>query len=391
MKDLDIEKKLPHPSSKLKEKTILETLVERRAFDYSDLTIKTFVEAMRYTATFHYKKSSFIKRYYDSVGFNPSSIIKVSDLDNIPYVYVGAFKERELTTLPKRQIVLELKSSGTTGQRSKIQLDVGSLLRVRRMAWNVFNELGLCDVSKRYDYICFTYDPQFAGDVGTAWTDKLLTSFTQVGEIFYCFKWSEEKRDFYFDVEGAVMKLREYEEKKSFVRMLGFPAFVLKLTEEYKKRFSRYPVLNPDSFVITGGGWKTLDDKAMDKKIFRQILADNLSISVENIRDLFGMVEHGVAYVDCKLGNFHIPVYGRVFARDPYTMEKLGYSKRGLLEFMTPYLTSYPSFVILSTDWGSIEEGCECGIKGPILKIYGRAGIKKHKGCAIAASEKFKA
>ncbi len=391
MKELDIEKKLPHPSHKLKEKTVLERLVEKSPFDYSLSTLNTLVEAMRYTASFQYERSAFIKRYYDSVNFKPSSVKRISDLKDIPYVYVNAFKERNLTTLKKNKIVLELKSSGTTGQSSKIQLDIGSLLRVRRMAWNVFEALGLCDMSRRYDYICFTYDPEFAGDVGTAWTDKLITSFTQKGEIFYCFKWSSEKNDFYFDIDGAIMKLREYEEKKTCVRMLGFPAFVLKLTERYKERFSRYPILNPDSYVITGGGWKTLENEAMDKKIFRQILADNLSIPVENIRDLFGMVEHGVAYVDCKLGNFHIPVYGRVFARDPYTMKILPYSKKGLLEFMTPYLTSYPSFVLLSGDWGSIEEGCDCGLKGPVLRIYGRAGIRKHKGCAIAASDKFKA
>ncbi|MCX7905765.1 MAG: hypothetical protein N2446_03595 [Elusimicrobiales bacterium] len=389
IKELDIETKLPHPSVPLKKKSILEELCETNPFNYSSKTLSLFVEAMRYTCVFQYKNSKFIKKYYDYNNFDPSNIKKQSDLLKIPYVHVSAFKERELTTLKSHKIVLELKSSGTSGQRSRIQLDLGSLLRVRRMAWNVFYTLGLCDIENKYDYICFTYDPEFAGDIGTAWTDKLITSFTLVGEVFYCFKWDEAKNDFYFDIGSAVMKIRQYEEKNSRVRLIGFPAFVLKLTEEYKKRFGRYPKLNQNSFVITGGGWKTLENEAIDKSVFRKILSDNLSIPVENIRDLFGMVEHGVAYVDCKYGNFHIPIYGKIVSLDPYTLKPLKYSKKGLLEFITPYLTSYPSFVLLSTDWGKIIEGCDCGLDGPVLQVLGRAGIVKHKGCAISASEKF--
>lgn len=389
MKELDIENKLPHPSQPLKIKGVLERLVETDPFNYSKSTTDLFVEAMRWTATYQYKKSSFIRRFYDYKGFNPTMIKSFSDLERIPYVYVNAFKERNLQTLSKDEIVLELTSSGTTGQRSKIQLDYDSLLRVRRMAWNVFNALGICDMKNRYDYLCFTYDPEVAGDVGTAWTDKLLTSFTLQGEIFYTFKWSKEKGDFYFDIDGSLSKLKEYEERETPVRLIGFPAFILKLTQEYKKRFSRYPRLNPLSFVITGGGWKTLEDEAIEKKVFRKILADNLSIPLENVRDLFGMVEHGVAYVDCRLGNFHIPIYGHIIVRDPYTLKPLGFGKKGLGEFMTPYLTSYPSFVILAGDWVELEEGCSCQIAGPILKLHGRAGVRKHKGCAVAASERF--
>lgn len=389
MKELEIEKRLPHPSEKLKINTVLEELAEIKPFDYSSNTAKLFIEAMKWTANYQYKRSCFIKRYYDYLKFNPAMVKNFSDLEKIPYVFVNAFKERDLTTLPANEIVLELKSSGTSGQRSRIQLDIGSLLRVRRMAWNVFNTLGLCDMTKRYDYLCFTYDPEFAGDVGTAWTDKLITSFTLTGEIFYAFRWSKEKGDFYFDIETSLLKLKEYEEKQTPVRLIGFPAFVLKLTQEYKNRFSKFPKLNPSSFVITGGGWKTLENEAIDKHIFRKILADNLSIPVDNVRDLFGMVEHGVAYVDCKFGNFHIPIYGHVIPRDPYTLKVIGYRKKGILEFMTPYLTSYPSFVILSGDWGELVEGCSCGLAGPVLKIHGRAGIRKHKGCAISASEKF--
>jgi phenylacetate-coenzyme A ligase PaaK-like adenylate-forming protein len=390
MKELDIENKLPHPSVKLKENNILDEFINSLAFKYSVESEKRFLEAMKYAFRYQMSKSAFLKKYFKIIDFSLDSIKRKEDVDKFPFIFVNGFKERLLTTLKPSEIVLELKSSGTSGQVSRMQLDKGSLMRVRHMAWNIFNELGLCDLDNEYDYLCFTYDPNIAKDVGTAWTDKLLTSFTKAGDIFYAFKWDENKKEFYFDIEKSLEKLLELERTNKRARLIGFPAFALKLTEEFKKRFKRYPKLNPDSFVITGGGWKTLSDEAIDKNIYRHILAENLSISVEHIRDLFGMVEHGVAYVDCKLGNFHIPVYGKIIARDPISFENLGYGKTGLLQFMTPYLTSYPSISILSSDWGYLKESCPCGLPGPVLFLKGRAGVKKLKGCAINAAQMLK-
>jgi phenylacetate-coenzyme A ligase PaaK-like adenylate-forming protein len=341
---------------------------------------------MRAALDFQGKRAPVLKALYAAEMFSPASVRTERDIANIPFIFVAALKERDLTTLPYSKIVLELKSSGTSGQRSRMQLDRGSLMRVRRMAWKVFEGLGLTDSSRAHDYICFTYDPEVAKDLGTAWTDKLLSGFTKKGEIFYTFRWSKAKNDFYFDIDGAVSAMKKFEAAGSLVRLVGFPAFALKLTEEFKKRFGRYPRLNPGSSVVTGGGWKTLADEAMDKKVYRKVLADNLGVPVENVRDLFGMVEHGVPYVDCRLGNFHVPNYGRIIARHPGTLAPLGFNETGLLQFITPYLTSYPSLSVLSSDFGLVRPKCSCGLPGPVLEIKGRAGVTKLKGCAISAA-----
>lgn len=387
MKELEIENKLPHPSMPLKSGAILDRFIERNPFSYSTDDKKAFVDAMKEAFKIQLKSSSFLKAYFKTYGFDIKKVTDYSKVHEFPFVSVNALKERELSFLKKEKMALELKSSGTRGQVSRMQLDKQSLLRVRHMAWNVFDALGLCDMQREYDYICLTYDPNIARDVGTAWTDKLLTSFTKAGEVFYAFKWSEEKKEFYFDIDASLEKLHRAELGQKLIRLIGFPAFVLKLSEEYKKRFGSYPKINPGSFVITGGGWKTLSDEAIDKKIYRKILADNLGISQENVRDLFGMVEHGVPYVDCKFGNFHIPIYGKVIPRHPTSLKPMNFGEVGLLQFMTPYLSSYPSLSLLSSDWGSIEEKCSCGLKGPVLVIKGRAGVKKLKGCAVSASQ----
>jgi len=376
---------LPPFSSALKAGSSLERLIESPAFKFGPGPSRLFRAAMRDALAFQARRSKFLGNYLKLEGFSPASIRSESDIVRMPFVFVAALKERDLTTLPASEIVLELKSSGTTGQRSRIQLDRGSLLRVRRLAWQVFRGLGLTD-GREHDYLCFTYDPAVAKDLGTAWTDELLTGFTGKGEVFYTFRWSKEKKDFYFDVEGAVERLKKAEDTQKLTRLIGFPAFALKLADEFKKRYGRAVRLNPGSSVITGGGWKTLADEAIDKKVYRGILAGRLGIPVANVRDLFGMVEHGVPYVDCPLGNFHIPNYGRIIARDPGTLKPLGYGKDGLLQFITPYLTSYPSLSLLSGDMGRVEKGCKCGIGGNVLVIKGRAGVKKLKGCAISAA-----
>jgi len=386
MADLSVEDRLPPFYKPLKSRAAVDAFFETPAFEYSPATSKAFCAAMRAALAFQGKRAPVLKALYKAEGFDPASIRSERDIEKIPFIFVSALKERDLTTLPYSKIVLELKSSGTSGQRSRMQLDKGSLMRVRRMAWQVFEGLGLTDLGRAHDYICFTYDPEVAKDLGTAWTDKLLSGFTKKGDIFYTFRWSKAKNDFYFDIDGAVLAMKKFEDAGGLVRLVGFPAFALKLTEEFKSRFGRYPKLNPGSTVVTGGGWKTLADEAMDKKVYRKILADNLGIPVQNVRDLFGMVEHGVPYVDCRLGNFHVPNYGRIIARHPGTLEPLGYNKTGLLQFITPYLTSYPSLSVQSSDFGLLRSKCACGLSGPVLELKGRAGVTKLKGCAISAA-----
>lgn len=386
MADLSVEDELPPFYRPLRGGAAINALFETPAFEYSPATSKAFCAAMRSALAFQGARAPVLKALYREEGFRPASVRSERDMERIPFIFVSALKERDLTTLPVSKIVLELKSSGTSGQRSRMQLDRGSLLRVRRMAWKVFEGLGLTDLERAHDYICFTYDPEVAKDLGTAWTDKLLSGFTRKGEIFYTFRWSKAKNNFYFDIDGAVLAMKKMEDAGSLVRLVGFPAFALKLTEEFRKRFGRYPRLNRGSSVVTGGGWKTLADEAMDKKVYRVILAGRLGIPVENVRDLFGMVEHGVPYVDCRLGNFHVPNYGRVLTRHPGTLAPLGYNETGLLQFITPYLTSYPSLSVLSSDFGLLRRRCSCGLPGPVLELKGRAGVVKLKGCAISAA-----
>lgn len=353
-------------------------LLESNPFDFSNKNKDLFVSSFKETALRHYNGNEFFKFLWDKKGIHPSSINSEDDLKYAPFVLVNLFKEHNFLSVPEKEIVLTLGSSGTSGQRSVMHLNAGSLERVKRMAYKLHKELEIVDEQK-YNYLCFTYDPKIAGDVGTAFTDELLTGFTQKNEVFYALEYNEQKEDFEFNLEKTVSKLNEFAKSEYPLRILGFPAFLYRVLKSLETPLS----LPKNSWVQTGGGWKSDADLELTKPNFREFVSKQLGISKGNIRDMFGMVEHGVPYLDCSDGKLRVPNYARVFIRDPFTLKTLNYGEKGLVQFMCSYNDSYPACNILATDWGVLHKD----EKGEYLEILGRAGVSKNKGCALKANE----
>jgi hypothetical protein len=187
---------------------------------------------------------------------------------------------------------------------------------------------------------------------------------------------------------GEVIEvLREFEREGLPVRLLGFPAFIYEVLQHYRDRYRATFRFHPDSFALTGGGWKKQEDQKVGRDDLVRFIRDMTGIPCENMRDLFGMVEHGVPYVECSLGNMHVPVYSRVFVKDPATLRNLPYGQAGLANFVTPYLRSYPSISILAGDFALLLPSCPCGTGGEVIRILGRAGLVKHTGCALHAEK----
>ena len=352
-------------------------------FDFSKEKEIIFNSAMIESFNHHYNFSPLYKKLCNSESVKPWNI---TDYKNIPYTFVTVLKTHKFITGEEKDIIISLSSSGTGGKKTFIYLDQRSLDRIEHIVHKIFGDLGMCNNIKT-NYICFTYDPEIAGDVGTAFSDKMLTGLTGIGEVFYTMKYNDNIKDFELAIDETIQKFLEFETYKAPVRILGFPAHLYFTLLEFKKRIGRNIRLPEGSFVITGGGWKNHTGKEIRKDEFKKILAEGLGISTECIRDHFGMVEHGIPYVDCEYGNLHIPSYSRCFAYDPVSQKILPNGKEGLLLLFSPYCSSYPAISLLSTDKVIIKEDCPCG-RGPHIELIGRAGYKKHKGCAIVALEK---
>jgi phenylacetate-coenzyme A ligase PaaK-like adenylate-forming protein len=345
-----------------------------------NLFLQSFIE----NSLTHYEKHPFIRGLWDKFNFHPSQLKSEKDLEKVPGVMVHLFKEHELLSVPKEELVLTLTSSGTGGVKSQQFLNQESLDNVKKLAYQIHHSLGMTD-DGTYNYLCFTYDPAIAGDLGTAFTDELLTNFTKKNEVYYAIQWDEEKKDFVFNEEGVVATLKRFAASDIPTRILGFPAFLFELIEKFDLKLN----LGEKSWLQTGGGWKGKADKEIPKAEFREFIHQRLGILPSHQRDLFGMVEHGIPYVDCEKGNLHIPNYARVYVRSPYDLSLLPKGEKGLLHFLCSYNFSYPAPSLLTTDYGRLGS-CDCSIGGDTLILEGRAGVHKHKGCAIKALEMIK-
>lgn len=349
-----------------------------------------FLAALRACARAQARRFPALRRLYAREGFSPDALRTERDVARIPYLYVSVFKERDLPPARPLRAALTLTSSGTGGQKSRIVLDEGSLRRVKASAKKVYGALGMVDEGSPVNYLCMTYDPRQAKDLGTAFTDELLTSFTARARVHYAIRRPPGGGSFRFDLEATLAALREMASTGLPLRVLGFPAHVLFTLRAWKERGLPDLRLGRRSWVMTGGGWKSHAGEAIPKPEFRRLVSSWLGLPAANIRDLYGLVEHGIPYVECRLGRMHIPDYARVIVRDPVSLAPLPYGRKGLLHLVTPYLTSFPSFSVLASDWGLKRARCGCGIPGETLELLGRAGTSPAKGCAITAAELLK-
>ena len=352
-------------------------LLDSDPFEFSAENKNLFVQSFKQNALLHYQKHEFTRKLWDHLKFHPDQIQSEADLTSVPGTMVHLFKEHELCSVPKEEIALTLTSSGTGGQKSQQFLNQESLDNVKKLAFNIHRSLGMAS-DKKYNYLCFTYDPKVAKDLGTAFTDELLTNFTGKQEVYYAIEWNEQKKDFSLNETGVIETLKRFQASGIPTRILGFPALPFEMIKKYDLRIN----LGLDSWLQTGGGWKGKADKEIPKQEFRRLIKERLGIPEANQRDLFGMVEHGIPYVDCIKGNLHIPNYARVFVRSPHDQSLLKKGERGLLHFLCSYNSSYPAPSLLTTDYGRVGS-CDCGMTGDILILEGRAGVSKHKGCAL--------
>lgn len=359
----------------------LDALFATDPFDRAPESRQLFVRSFKECARHHYAGNPVFRAFWQDAAITPDDIGSEQDLLRVPPLMVHLFKERRLTSVPDEQIALALTSSGTGGQKSQMLLDAPSLARVKRLAFNIHKALGMTS-AERYNYLCFTYDPSVAVDLGTAFTDELLTSFTGKSEVYYAIQWDARKGDFVLNVEGTIAALKRFANSTQPVRILGFPAHLHRILRDHDLRLS----LGPGSWVQTGGGWKGLAEQELPKAQFRSFVSERLGIPPSNIRDMFGMVEHGIPYVDCPRGRLHVSNYSRVFIRSPKDLSVMPEGQAGLIHFLASYNTSYPSISLLSTDWGRLDR-CDCEIGGNTLEILGRAGVTKHKGCAVTANQ----
>ncbi len=367
-------------------KNIIDNILSDQPFSYNNKWEELFLEAMRWSLRHHINHSEFYQKLCSSRGFKPDNLRSFEDIWDIPYVLTDIFKFYSIDTKTDDSIKVEFTSSGTSGRKSRVVLDTISGQRLLYSTFEIYQSLGLVDFESSFNYLIATYNPLVAEEVATSNSDLIVSHFTSQKNIFYALDKKQNSEEIQFLLEEAVEKLLSFVNEGVPIRILGFPHHIVEILETYYSRYGKVE-FPPKSYILTGGGWKSFSRSSKEKFNQWKFLESITNIPLENVRDVYSLVEHGITYLECEKHNKHIPNIALACARDPRSLLRLPSGEVGLIHLYTPIIESYPSLSILTTDYGVISESCPCAIGGPYLTITGRATLSRQATCALIAEQ----
>ncbi|CDG19722.1 putative Long-chain-fatty-acid--luciferin-component ligase [Xenorhabdus poinarii G6] len=357
----------------------------RACTEYDEL----FNHAMRELTQYHCDHTPGYEQWLLDHGLDKQALMTLEDWSSLPLLFANYFK-RNLILSDSARDALELTSSGTTGQKSRMRYDAASIKAAQHMVDCIFDYYGWNTPDQPCNYLLLSYEPAGAITLGTAYTDQFLCKYAPVNRAYYALRHNGQGNE--FDPFGTITALQQFAQEGLPVRIFGFPAFLWFTLQRMQQMGLPALTLHPESLVFLGGGWKTHADKSIPKKELYQRLTEQLGIPDIRCRDGYGSVEHPVPYVECSHHHFHVPVYARAYVRHTASLECQPYGEPGFLHFTSPFITSCPAHSIVTSDLAVLHPGkhCGCEIETDWFELLGRAGTSKNRSCAIAASELIK-
>ena len=329
----------------------------------------------------HYNLCAPYTRMMDAVGLD---INNLPEYDQLPYLPVRLFKEMELRSCAKEEVVKTMTSSGTTGQQvSKIFLDKATSAAQTKCLTKIVS-----------DFLGTKRVPMLILDSSAVIKNRAMFSARGAGILGFSMFGSKRQyvlnEEMELDIEGLKLFLEEHPGETIF--LFGFTFMIWQ--HFYKKLLGTG--YRPDlskGILIHGGGWKKLTSEQVSPAEFKQRLHEVCGILPENIHDYYGMVEQtGTIYMECECGHLHTSVFSDVLIRRPLDFSLAEIGEEGIIEVVSVLPESYPGHVLLTEDKGVIlgEDDCPCGRKGKYFKIIGRLKNAEIRGCSDTYAAKFK-
>ncbi len=328
----------------------------------------------------HYENCEAYRRMMDARGLD---INNLPDYEELPFLPVRLFKEFELRSCPKEDVVKTMTSSGTTGQQvSRIYLDRATSSAQQKCLTKIVSHfLGTRRV------------PMIILDSSSVLKDRNMFSARGAGILGFSMFGSKRiyalDDEMNLDIEGLKSFLEEHRGETIF--MFGFTFMIWQ--HFYKKLLeSAYRPDLSKGILIHGGGWKKLVTEKVSPQEYKRCLNDVCGIRPENVHDYYGMVEQtGCVYMECEYGHLHTSCFSDVLVRNPRDWSLCGVGEKGLIEVVSVLPESYPGHILLTEDEGVIlgEDDCRCGLKGKYFKIEGRIKNAEIRGCSDTYAAKF--
>lgn len=295
-------------------------------------------------------------------------------LTDIPFIPVRLFKEYKLSSISDREIIKTLTSSGTTSQKvSKIFLDrVTARFQTKALVAIMKNYLG----SKRLPMLIVDHPNVIKDRTSFSARGAGILGLMNFGrDTTYLLNESME-----IDFVALNDFLKKYHNEPIFI--FGFTFMVWQyLFKPLQEKGVTIDI--PQGILVHSGGWKKLQDEAVDNVTFKRSINNRTGIKL--IHNFYGMVEQvGSIYMECKEGHLHAPVFSDVIIRDPYDWSVVPNGKIGVIQVLSILPHSYPGHSLLTEDLGCIigVDDCACGRKGKYFSVFGRIPRAEVRGCS---------
>lgn len=293
-------------------------------------------------------------------------------IDQVPYLPVSLFKTHELRSVPDSEVKNVLTSSGTSGAPvSRIAIDAETAdLQNRALASIVKTVIGPGRL------------PMLLADTSAVIRDPALMSARGAGVLGFMrfgrahtFILDEQMKP---DVDRIRNFLREYGGGDFLI--FGFTFMVWQYL---------YEIARSDGFdlskgiLLHSGGWKKLQDMAVDNQTFRQRLRD--ATGLHRIYNFYGMVEQlGSIFLEGEDRLLHAPDFADVIVRDPVTWRPAPVGQQGVIQVVSLLPHSYPGHSLLTEDIGVIEaDGAASDRRhGKGFRVIGRVPRTELRGCS---------
>ena len=345
-----------------------------------------FSEALQEELSFHYENNEMYRNFCLRKGFDPREKF---DLQDIPPVSVSVFKQlgARLSSVPKDDLTLTIKSSATSGIPSTILVDKST---AKNQAKAMIKVVGDFIGKERKPFLIMDIDPRSENKKFLGARFAAVTGYLKFANKAEYFLNADSDGVFSFDVKKMSSFVAGLDKNLPVV-VFGFTYILFKnVLSEIEKSGVKIS-LPKGSKIIHIGGWKKLESEKISKELFNRRVAECFSVSESDVIDIYGFTEQmGLNYPDCKCGFKHTPAYSRVLVRDVSSHEVLKGNQEGLLEFLTPIQHSYPGNAVLTDDLGFINpEPCPFGRGGVRFKITGRMKKAEIRGCGDILSQKL--
>ena len=300
-----------------------------------------------------------------------------AQLEDIPFLPVGLFKELSLHSIEEAPTQI-IHSSGTTGQQtSQIHIDLET------------------SNYQRQALVCITSD--FVGEhrlpmliLDSEAVLKPPLRFSARGAGVSGFSLCASKRVFALHEDGSLNLpaihdfLGRYGQKPFLLfgfTFLVWRSFYQALQDENRTLDCQ------NGTLIHGGGWKALQAQSVSRETFHEGLKQQCNLT--KIHDYYGMAEQaGSIFFECEAGHLHASVFSHVIVRDHRDFSPCPMGQRGIVQVLSVLPHSYPGHSLLTEDEGMLlgVDDCTCGRKGQYFKVFGRLPKAELRGCSDVQS-----